>query len=53
MRQNLAVALIVPQEVLTKQIVAYYLTRRATCKGLIFCVELHLTMHNIAKQNSP
>ncbi|MEA1917184.1 MAG: hypothetical protein U9N42_06610 [Campylobacterota bacterium] len=50
MRQNLAVALIVPQEVLTKQIVAYTLklprlfTLRATFKRFIFCVELHLTM---------
>ncbi|MEA1916346.1 MAG: hypothetical protein U9N42_02330 [Campylobacterota bacterium] len=44
MRQNLADALIVPQEVLTKQIVAYLFTLRATFKRFIFCVELHLTM---------
>ncbi|MEA1917268.1 MAG: hypothetical protein U9N42_07035 [Campylobacterota bacterium] len=44
MRQNLADALIVPQEVLTKQIVASHFTLRATFKRFIFCVELHLTM---------
>jgi len=41
-RQNFAVALIVLQEILTKQIVASLFTLRATFKRFIFCVELHL-----------